>query len=79
MYHIVFNCDDNYVKFTAVLITNIIETTNKDSIESKSFNNVLLREHNPLFQNQFIAKSKEDSIKNNATFTPPPPRITAAR
>lgn len=31
MYHVVFNCDDNYVKYTAVLISNIIQMTNSDS------------------------------------------------
>ncbi|MWV61787.1 hypothetical protein DCO60_04870 [Helicobacter saguini] len=30
MYHIVFNCNDNYVKYTAVLIQNIINYVDKN-------------------------------------------------
>lgn len=71
MYHIVFNCDDNYVKYTAVLIANIIDMTNKDCVVSKGFNGVILREHNPLLQNTFI----NQNIESN--FPPPPPIITA--
>lgn len=29
MLHIVFNVDDNYIKYVAVLITNIIQYTDK--------------------------------------------------
>ncbi|MBM0637784.1 glycosyltransferase family 8 protein [Campylobacter sp. VicNov18] len=32
MYHVVFSADENYIKYTAVLITSIILNTNKNSI-----------------------------------------------
>ena len=34
MYHIVFNSDENYIKYNAVLITNIVKFT--ESAKSKA-------------------------------------------
>ncbi|EDO7682823.1 glycosyltransferase family 8 protein, partial [Campylobacter coli] len=39
MYHIVFNADENYIKYTSVLITSIIRNTNpKNHFQNKPYN-----------------------------------------
>lgn len=39
MYHIVLNSDENYIKYSAVLILSIIKNTNKSFINNKEIFN----------------------------------------
>lgn len=36
MFHIVLSVDDNYIKYSAVLINNIIKTINKENYNTKA-------------------------------------------
>lgn len=57
MYHIAFNCDDNYVKYTAVLMQNIISYTR----DSKSFKNSKFADSNTKVDSKKVDFIKTDS------------------
>lgn len=60
MYHIAFNCDDNYVKYTAVLMQNIISYTR----DSKSFKDSKFAD-----SNNKVDSNKTDFIKTDSNLT----------
>ena len=47
MFHIVFNADENYIKYTAVLINSIIKNTDKN----KKFKDFFASENSALNSN----------------------------